>query len=792
MDRAARGPQEPSLNVDVDLDARVIYFPVRHHSPACAWHVDRLIRERRPEAVLIEGPRDASFLIPLLTHPKTRLPVAVFTTFVQRIEGDIGPIRHSAYYPLCDYSPELAAIRAAAAVGARARFVDLTFPEMVLAGREHGGSKPLSLLEDHYLAHSRLLRETCERTGARDPDDLWDHLYEVDYEQRDTATFMRDVLAYCALARRDYTPEMLAAEGCDTREAAMAAAVEEEKGRVVVVTGGFHTLALPTTSPALPRPVKVAPADALVALMRYGFEQLDRLNGYASGMPAPEFYQRRWEGKDAASLVVELARACRKRWSGASSAEAIAALEQSRRLAQLRGHAKPSREDVMDGVRSVFIKGAADVEGVAILAQARKLLAGDRIGDVPPEAGVPPIVEDFRRTATRLKIDVERIEAREVKLDLYRKAKDRDTSRFFHRLKFLGVPFAEYVTGPDYVTGERLERIHEVWKYRWTPAAESSLIERSLYGSTLEEAATALVLERFEEAERKGQGRRADVAARLVLEACRMGLHRQAHDLIARTGRLVAEDASFVSLVEAAELLLVLHVSREPLEAHDLVGPVELAGAAYDRACYLLPGLAGTAEADEKPVLDALNALAQVARTLGDTPSRRELRWARLRDLLAVPSGAAAIRGAVLGMLFGDGQAEPSELVVQLRGHLLSPSDRGRAGAAFVRGLLRSARNALWEVPELLDPFQEVLRDWDEDHFIQVLPELRLAFSDLTPRECDVVADTIAARACVSPGRMGRMDLAGFSEHDLLQAVEVNRRVADSLRSDGLEDYFAR
>ena len=103
------------------------------------------------------------------------------------------------------------------------------------------------------------------------------------------------------------------------------------------------------------------------------------------------------------------------------------------------------------------------------------------------------------------------------------------------------------------------------------------------------------MLERFAEAERQGQGRRSDVAARLVLEACRMGLHRHSQDLLDRTGRLVAEDASFVSLVGAIELLLVLHVSREPLEAHHLAGPEDLASAAYDRACYLLPGLAGTA-----------------------------------------------------------------------------------------------------------------------------------------------------------------------------------------------------
>ena len=36
--------REPPLIPAFDPGARVVYVPVRHHSPACAWHVDRLIR----------------------------------------------------------------------------------------------------------------------------------------------------------------------------------------------------------------------------------------------------------------------------------------------------------------------------------------------------------------------------------------------------------------------------------------------------------------------------------------------------------------------------------------------------------------------------------------------------------------------------------------------------------------------------------------------------------------------------------------------------------------------------
>src|SRR5260221_13176152 len=62
---------------------KVVYFPIRHHSPACARHLERLIRERKPDAILIEGPPSFTSLIPLVLHPKTKTPFAIYTSFVK-------------------------------------------------------------------------------------------------------------------------------------------------------------------------------------------------------------------------------------------------------------------------------------------------------------------------------------------------------------------------------------------------------------------------------------------------------------------------------------------------------------------------------------------------------------------------------------------------------------------------------------------------------------------------------------------------------------------------------------
>ncbi len=777
----------------VDLAARVLYFPVRHHSPACAWHVDRLIREIRPAAVLIEGPRDATPLIPLLVDEETRMPVAIYTTYVQR-QADLLPERSAAYYPLCDFSPELAAIKAGLAVGAIVKFIDLTFPEKVEAGllndrpqatpRRRG---PQSLQEEGWLSHSRLLKAACARTGSRDPDDLWDHLYEVDYKSLPAADFIRNVLTYCALARRDYSAAELTAEGSIAREQAMAAGVADHpQGRVIVVTGGFHTVALPQTQPAMPQPLKIAPDDHLLVLMRYSFEQLDRLNGYASGMPAPEFYQRTWEQQSQAQILVEIGRQCRKKNLGVSTADAIAAVAHAERLAVLRGHRQSSREDLLDGVRSVFIKGADDAEGVAVLAIARKLLAGNRVGNVPASAGQPPIVHDFRLAAAQLRLKLDKLDDTEIALDLYRKTSHRDISRLFHRLAFLEVPFATFVRGPDFVSGSNLQRIQEVWKYHWSPQTESALIERSLYGSTVEEAASSVLLERFGQAEAAGQGRSAGAATQLVIQACRMGLHKHTQDLLTRIGGLLADDGAFDSLVLAMENLLVLQVSLEPLEAHHLTGLPELAAAAYRRACFVIPALVSTPPEEEARMLDALNALLQAVRTLGDAPELIDLRSQALQALAgSAGGGSAVLRGGAVGLLYADGQIAAADLVRHLRGHLLSSREDGIDGPNFLRGMLKTARNVLWEVPECLACLQAVLRGWDESRFIKLLPLLRLALSDLTPRETDQIARRVAA--LLGAENLQAAYLPDVSAQEMLRAVEVNRLVRASLAADGLE-----
>src|SRR5215472_9804904 len=79
-------------------------------------------------------------------------------------------------------------------------------------------------------------------------------------------------------------------------EAQLSSKVAED-GALLVVTGGFHTVALPGLVGKENRravPSSVSPDSVQQALIRYSFQQLDALHGYSAGMPSPNYYNRLW------------------------------------------------------------------------------------------------------------------------------------------------------------------------------------------------------------------------------------------------------------------------------------------------------------------------------------------------------------------------------------------------------------------------------------------------------------------------------------------------------------------
>jgi hypothetical protein len=139
-----------------------------------------------------KGPASFTPLIPTILAEGTKPPIAVYTHFIDTArqiykpadnEPDFGPARFATYYPLCDYSPELVALRVGNETGARLRFIDLDYPDQILA--QHTNKEQLgrprieSLMRETYLLQSAYLHAVAQKSGCRDFNEMWDHLFEA-------------------------------------------------------------------------------------------------------------------------------------------------------------------------------------------------------------------------------------------------------------------------------------------------------------------------------------------------------------------------------------------------------------------------------------------------------------------------------------------------------------------------------------------------------------------------------------------------------------------------------------
>lgn len=792
----------------------LVVLPVRHHSPACALHVRQFIEARRPSVVLVEGPRSFTPLVPLLTDPAAVMPLAVYTYYVRRAAGDEPEERASAYYPFCDYSPELVALRAADAAGIPARFIDLDFVEQALVEKDGTRERDpeRSLLDERPYAHSKALQLLAERLGCRDHEDLWERLFEsvpVGLEEH-----VARVAAYCQLARLDQSDADLRADGTLQREAEMAWHVREAlaqrqpgDGPVLVVLGGFHAIVLPDLlADAPPRPAiahKTVRTDS--ALIRYTFERLERLNGYAAGMTAPAWQQLLWDHltapsgaeqsgaeppRVAATLValLDITRELRRRHQVPVPVPSVAAAYgQALQLAALRGREAPLRTDLIDAVTSCFVKGDADVEGRIVLRAAARVLTGDRVGVIPPGAGTPPLVADTlgRLRAQRLSVDAP--DRQTASLDLYRRPAHRTTSRMLHGITLLGVPFAARTAGPDFVHGHGLGRLQERWDYCWSPAVEGALVEASVLGATLPDAVATKFAGVLTEHEKSGERASSRAAVALLAQACVLGLHGQVDQILELVRRGIGVDADFDAVAEAATQLGLLWESREPLEARRLDELPVLLQATYARAIYLGRELQGQ-EAEPRAAARALLQLRELLVSQAGADLDPELFW-RMVEHLREHHDGALIRGAATGVVYSAGRLDDDALAVIAQGHLSGTVPAAEA-VGFLGGLLMTAREAAWQNPQLVARLDARLRSWDEATFVQHLPELRLAFSTMTPVETDRVAESVAGLHGLT--ELGSLLVRDADEDDVRRHVALSARVAELLEADGLAAWGGR
>ncbi|EMI16333.1 hypothetical protein RMSM_06737 [Rhodopirellula maiorica SM1] len=787
---------QPLIDRLCDTTADVVYFPVRHHSPACAMLVAQLIDSLKPTAVLIEGPSDYNAHLDEL-RLEHQLPIAIYSYFragvpAKKDQAETELSHQGVYYPFCEYSPEWVAIEHANRIDTEVRFIDLPWSES--AGDERASHR----YADAELRRGRYVNALCERLQVEDFDDLWDRLIES-HRTLDITDYLRRVHSLCWNIRT-WEPSVSVSDR--RREAFMAKQIaltsKRTGGKTLVVTGGFHSSALlarnegytcagiddPPASDASQAAI-AAIIDRGIALTTYSYERLDNLTGYNAGMPSPGFYHHAWlqrnQGQpfDHQPLLTGLVNSLRDRKQTLSTADLIAVETSARALAALRGRQHVWRRDLIDAVTSSLIKDELEYDCESPFIDAvHAVLRGDQRGRLASGTRIPPLVREIQQQIETLGLELTR-RSESIELDLL-DAEDVQKSRLLHQLSVLEIKGIRHDGGTDFLARHELERLWEKWKRRWTPEFESSCIEASRYGITIAEAVAARLTE-----ETHHHQRDAAMAAELLVKASQCGAESLSKSLLESLERLIASEPRFAAVAQTLGHLLFLYCFDEAFGTTRLPQLQRLVCQSFARSLWLLESLGKQTPADGS-ILRSMQAMLETYRRVGDVLELDENEFASvMARIQADAHKPPAVRGAAAGTLWTIGRASPDRVLEDLM-FFANPDHLGD----FLNGLFTLAREVAQRHPPLVRSIDQVLLRFGGDEFQTALPSLRLAFTSFTPREKHHMLSTLFD----SLGLKSSKPLIHLpaDEATAAESLAIEDRLFESIAKYGLEQIDER
>lgn len=741
----------------INFHENIIYFPVRHHSPVCSFHLKNVISEYAPECILVEGPENANALIDVLTNSESKAPFAIYYSFSDK-SGIVSESceDYKCYYPFMDYSPELVALREAKKLGIKAEFIDLPYREILAASSEGSGlrDKSLSYNDDYMIARSKYICEICERTGCRNFDELWEKYFEQNGYYFSAKDFVRQMLTYCFFSRKDTLCEEMMADGCLAREAYMAQRISQAQDkyrRILVVTGGFHTCALVNYSEKHDIKFhKVGKGEEYVYPMAYTMEAVDSLSGYASGMPAPAFYQMIWnqieEGISAKetykntvlNFLVSVGRKIRAKGENISTFDETCAFDMANGLAELRNKISAGLFELRDCVLSCYVKGEVNLSESMTLKILTEATTGDKRGRLCSYASIPPIVTDFETQCSKFGIKTGTSLSKEMVLNIFSSVRHRETSQFFYRMCFLEVDFAVKIRGANLHTGRDKNLIRETWKYKWNAEVSSELIDRSVYGGTIREACVNIINVKL------GKSNTAGECAELMVSAFEMGLSDESDSMVRITDAKITNDGNFISLADALNAMCRLVNLRELYNAQHTADLTPLIKKCSGKLVSLMPSMADVNDDDCDACSRACRQLYSLSSRKILSEYREEIISAFRRTVKQNPINPC-LQGTVYGLIYGSDASVKDEITKVCKGYFTGTPNQLGNGTGFLRGLFSTARDLVFVEDSFIKMIDGLLVEIDDDTFMNIVPELRMAFAYFSPGETDRIAESVAS-----------------------------------------------
>lgn len=675
-------------------DLRVRVFGIRHHGPGSARSVRQGLEEFSPDVVLIEGPSDADPLVMLAASESMKPPIALLAYAT-------GEPSKAAFWPFAVFSPEWQALQWAAKNGVQARFCDLP---------------AFNVLADQGIRTVREgdpLSELAAAAGFDDTERWWDSVIESS-----SGADSFDAITEAMEALRETVP---IDEETAHREAYMRQVLrktlKDGAERVAVVCGAWHAPALVgALGPAAPdaRILKgMSKVKTSLTWVPWTHSRLASASGYGAGITSPGWYHHLFTANDKTITrwLTKVARVLRDEDLPISSAHVIEAVRLADTLAALRSRPLAGLSEVTEATRSVMCDG----NDVLLDLITRRLVVGEALGAVPEETPTVPLEADLRARSKTLRLK-QQAGAKNLDLDLRRDI-DVERSQFLHRLGILEIDWGTPADSEVRSTGT----FRETWALQWKPEFSVSVIEASLWGTTVVAAATSCVVSKINEPD-------ISLASLIgLLENSLLANLPAALSAVLESVKTVAALDHDVSHLMAALPTLTRTLRYGDVRGTDVSALVDVADSLLIRICTGLAvavmGLDDPSAEEFREHLDKVHSAVMV----------RDDRDASARWLQAM--AGVIDRDDVNGLLVGrmvrllrDSGSITETAAAQRLSRALSVGSTPTAKAGWVDGFLGGGGLVLVHDRALLTLIDTWVRQLREQDFIDTLPLLRRTF----------------------------------------------------------------
>ncbi len=715
--------------------AEIAYLGIRHHGPGSARRVLSRLEALRPGKVLIEGPSDLSDQLSKLAHAEMVPPVALLAYGEKKPESAV-------FWPFAEYSPEYQAALWALRNDTELAFIDLPVSQRFgipedeqedIEGEQVEEAVPSDpvLITEHGRDPFAILGQLA---GYEDGESFWNDFFETG-DAEDAFDAMDTVIE----AMRD---EEELSQFAARREAHMrleiAKASRGANTPVAVICGAWHVPALKAKHAAkadreLLKGFKKEKIKA--SWVPWTSPRLSRASGYGAGVRAPRWYEHLWhaESVDAAdaSWSVQIARSMREAGHVVSTASSIEVIRLARSLAALRDRPRPGFEELQEASIACLSFG----ETLPWREIEAQLLLGSDVGQVPADLPLAPLLEDLARQQKKTKMKPEALES-ELSLDL-RTPNGLARSTLLHRLQALDVPWGQQ-TG----SGRSRGTFRENWTLRWEPEFAVELVEKLVYGTTIESACAALLSERTRE--ESGLAALADLTFKALTaqmpSAVDVGIQRMG-DVAALTDDCGALLSAVPSLVET-----IRYGQAREIDAGALVAIVT---QMITQSAISLPISArGLAQDEAQRFFDMLPA-TQRAIGLADLGEDVEAAWSEALQEVALQDASTPLVAGVAARLCHESAYLDEAAVARRVIQAISPGVLISDAAGFFEGFFTGAGQRLIHDEALRKVVDGWLLSLDEEDYVGHLPLLRRVFSGMHRNERHELLERLLGRGAV-------------------------------------------